>query len=47
MNKFKAGDKVKRIASVHDGMKVGDIAVVKYVENVWTYSRPAIYVTIS
>ena len=35
MNKFKAGDKVKRIASVHDGMKVGDIAVVKYVENVW------------
>jgi len=35
MDKFKAGDQVKRIAFVHEGMKVGDVAVVKSVADGW------------
>lgn len=35
MNKFKVGDRVKRIASAHEGMKVGDVAVVKSIVDEW------------
>lgn len=33
MNKFKAGDKVKRICSSHEGMTIGDVAIVRMMEN--------------
>ena len=34
-SEFKVGDKLKRIYSIHEGMKVGDIAVVRHVVDVW------------
>lgn len=37
MNKFKAGDKVKRVAGCHEGMRVGDTAVVRCLEGPCLY----------